>query len=90
MVRRRTIPLQPSFDDFVAALGPGYGEFWADFEPILARIARSHSRNRGSSGAHTPRRSSTTVVPVPGTARQQLRPLLPLLARVMRRFLMGS
>ena len=34
-------------------LGPGYGEFRADFEPILARIARSHSRNRGSNGAPT-------------------------------------
>ncbi|KAN0141726.1 hypothetical protein V8E53_000188 [Lactarius tabidus] len=30
--------------------GPRYGEFRADFEPILARIARSHSRNRGSNG----------------------------------------
>ncbi|KAN0141760.1 hypothetical protein V8E53_000222 [Lactarius tabidus] len=33
--------------------GPGYGEFRADFEPILARIARSHSRNRGSNGGRT-------------------------------------
>ena len=30
-----------------------YGEFRADLEPILARIARSHSRNRGSNGART-------------------------------------
>ncbi|KAI9434729.1 hypothetical protein H4582DRAFT_1881782 [Lactarius indigo] len=33
--------------------GPGFGEFRADYEPILARIARSHSRNRGSNGART-------------------------------------
>ncbi|KAN0141708.1 hypothetical protein V8E53_000170 [Lactarius tabidus] len=33
--------------------GPGYGEFRADFEPILARIARSHPRNRGSNGGRT-------------------------------------
>ncbi|KAN0141724.1 hypothetical protein V8E53_000186 [Lactarius tabidus] len=32
---------------------PGYGEFRADFEPILARIARSHPRNRGSNGGRT-------------------------------------
>ncbi|KAN0141439.1 hypothetical protein V8E53_000684 [Lactarius tabidus] len=38
--------------------GPGYGEFRADFEPILARIARSHSRNRGSNG----RRTRTAIV----------------------------
>ena len=37
----------------LTALGLGYGEFRADFEPILARIARSHSRNRGSNGSHT-------------------------------------
>ncbi|KAH9061888.1 hypothetical protein EDB87DRAFT_383981 [Lactarius vividus] len=33
--------------------GPGFGEFRADYEPILARIARSQSRNRGSNGAPT-------------------------------------
>ncbi|KAF8259317.1 ribonuclease H-like domain-containing protein [Lactarius quietus] len=33
--------------------GPGYGEFRADYEPILARIARSQSRKRGSNGAPT-------------------------------------
>lgn len=33
-------------------LGPGYGEFRADYEPILARIARSqsHTRSGGDSG----------------------------------------
>lgn len=39
--------------DDSAGSGPGYGEFRADFEPILARIARSHSRNRGSNGGRT-------------------------------------
>jgi RNA exonuclease 1 len=39
-------------DEFTG-LGPGYGEFRADFEPILARIARSRSRNRASNGGHT-------------------------------------
>ncbi|KAN0141687.1 hypothetical protein V8E53_000149 [Lactarius tabidus] len=33
--------------------GPGCGEFRADLEPMLARIARSHSRNRGSNGGRT-------------------------------------
>ncbi|KAH9037515.1 hypothetical protein EDB85DRAFT_2072974 [Lactarius pseudohatsudake] len=33
--------------------GPGFGEFRADYEPILARIARSCSRSRGSNGART-------------------------------------
>lgn len=31
--------------------GPGCMEFRADYEPILVRIARSHSRNRESNGA---------------------------------------
>ncbi|KAI9450824.1 hypothetical protein BJY52DRAFT_1419405 [Lactarius psammicola] len=32
---------------------PGYREFGADYELILAHIVRSHSRNRGSNGACT-------------------------------------
>ena len=31
-------------------IGPGYGEFRTDYEPILARIARSHSRHHGPNG----------------------------------------
>ena len=51
----RPLRVCPSATEFTifAGLGPGYGEFRADFEPILARIARSHSRNRGSNGAPT-------------------------------------
>jgi len=30
--------------------GSGYGEFRTDYEPILARIARSHSRSHGPNG----------------------------------------
>ncbi|KAI0293180.1 hypothetical protein B0F90DRAFT_1670908 [Multifurca ochricompacta] len=30
--------------------GPGYGEFRTDYEPIIARITRSHSRLRGPGG----------------------------------------
>ncbi|KAI0248416.1 hypothetical protein BJV78DRAFT_799137 [Lactifluus subvellereus] len=30
--------------------GPGYGEFRTDYEPILARIACSHSRHHGPNG----------------------------------------
>jgi len=33
--------------------GPGYREFQADHELIMARIARSPSRNRGSNNART-------------------------------------
>ncbi|KAI9445651.1 hypothetical protein BJY52DRAFT_1194220 [Lactarius psammicola] len=31
--------------------GPGYGEFRADYELVLVRVAHSHSRTRGSNGA---------------------------------------
>jgi RNA exonuclease 1 len=34
-----------------STLGPGYGEFRTDFEPILARIARSQSHNPSGGGA---------------------------------------
>ena len=54
--KERCVPLCLSscdrVDDF-SGLGPRYGEFRADYEPILARIARSHSRDRGSNGAPT-------------------------------------
>jgi hypothetical protein len=35
----------------ISIAGPGYGEFRTDYEPILARIARSQSRHHGPNGA---------------------------------------
>ncbi len=34
-------------------LGPGYGEFRTDYEPILGRIARSQSHSHSGGGART-------------------------------------
>ena len=36
---------------FCVALGPGYGEFRTDYEPILARIARARGRGLDGGGA---------------------------------------
>jgi hypothetical protein len=41
------------FTIFCRFFGSRYREFRADFEPILAWIAHSHLRNRGSNGAST-------------------------------------
>ena len=76
-------------DAILRFLGPGYVEFRADFEPILARIARSHSCNRGSMAHAHARRLPTTVIPAPGMARRRLRPRRPSHVRIALRFSMG-
>ena len=52
MVRTPPTWLQRQKVDQRLTLGPGYGEFRADYEPILARIARSqsHTRSGGAGG----------------------------------------
>ena len=52
MVLPFLLPFCDQVDDF-PDLGPRYGEFRVDYEPILARIVHSDSCNRGSNGART-------------------------------------
>ena len=57
-LKRRLRTVRPCLDDhlrriiiwFTDGIGPGYGEFRTDHEPILARIARSHWRHHGPNG----------------------------------------
>ena len=42
MVRFASLPVDGRLIRRVVGIGPGYGEFRTDDEPILARIARSY------------------------------------------------